>query len=68
MLPRAAALLLVVLAALAAPLLGCGSREQLVGLPEPAGAGGAPDAPVCREDGLPCQSAADCCSAACAQG
>ncbi|WP_437758078.1 hypothetical protein [Sorangium sp. So ce1389] len=68
MLPRAAALLLVVLAVLAAPLLGCGSREQLVGLPELAGAGGAPDAPVCRGDGLPCQSAADCCSAACAQG
>ncbi|WP_437908187.1 hypothetical protein WME95_10035 [Sorangium sp. So ce327] len=63
-------LVLVVLAALA---LGCGSREQLVGLPDPAGAGGAPDAPppdppVCREDGLPCQGAADCCSAACAQG
>ncbi|WP_437488643.1 hypothetical protein WME75_09150 [Sorangium sp. So ce1014] len=72
MLSRAPALLLVVLLALAAPALGCGSREQLVGLSELADAGGAPDArpdaTVCREDGLPCRGAADCCSAACARG
>ncbi|WP_437601616.1 hypothetical protein WMF28_08530 [Sorangium sp. So ce590] len=72
MLSRAPALLLVVLLALAAPALGCGSREQLVGLPELADAGGAPDArpdaTVCREDGLPCRGAADCCSAACSRG
>ncbi|WP_437328526.1 hypothetical protein [Sorangium sp. So ce381] len=74
MLFRARSLLVfLVLVVLAGPALGCGSREQLAGLPDLAGAGGAPDAPppdppVCREDGLPCQGAADCCSAVCAQG
>ncbi|WP_437280780.1 hypothetical protein WME90_09550 [Sorangium sp. So ce375] len=67
-----APVLVLVLVVLAAPAVGCGSREQLVGPLDLVGAGGAPDAPpdppACQEDGGPCQGAADCCSAVCAQG